>query len=117
MKTAATVNLILLATLISYLLISVKGEHLGGPLGLFLLFALGSKQLFYGIVPQAAVFLLITTMFVAKKRLFFAISMIVMYLLLIRSIDDLQLVSIIPFFILSIIAGALIWRYPDVSKK
>jgi len=32
MKPALKINLVLLGTIISYLLISIKGEHLGGPI-------------------------------------------------------------------------------------
>lgn len=118
MKTSLKINLILIGIIVSYLLIAVRGEHLGGPLGLFIFMNFFSKELIQGVVPSIGILLLIITLFINRKRLLYLMSMLFVYPTLILYIIELihnkdfvdeitPVVSMIPFFILTVV-GAII---------
>ena len=121
MKTSLKINIIILLAVISYLLVAIRGEHLGGPLALFLLMNLYSKDLIYGSIPIIGIFLLIISMFVKRKIILYGISIFCLYpCLIFYSIDQIKnrqfvdpvvpLLSMIPFVLLTILCSIMLLK-------
>jgi hypothetical protein len=121
MKTWLKINIIIVIIIISYLLIAIRGEHLGGPLAIFLLINLYGKELIYGPIPIIGIFLLIISMFIDRKVILYVISMLCLYpFLIFYSINQVKnrqfvdpiipILSMIPFVILTIIGGVILTR-------
>jgi hypothetical protein len=129
MKTSLKINIIIVLIIIAYLLIIIRFEHLGGPLAVFLLMNLYSKDLIYGSIPILGIFLLIVSMFANRKIIFYSISIICLYpFLIFYSINQIKnkqfvdptipMLSMIPFVILTIIGGVILFKsQKEISKE
>lgn len=126
MKTSIKINLLLIGIIISYVLIKISGEHLGGPLGLFLFMNLFSNDWLYGLVPVIGIVLLIAIMFSDRKVLLYGIAMLCLYTCLILYVIGLirdrafvdevtPILSMIPFVILTIVGIIVLKSSPKIS--
>jgi hypothetical protein len=128
MKAPLTINFIILGTIVSYLLIAIRGEHLGGPLGLFLFMNLFSKEIFYGLIPVIGIVFLIIAMFINIKRALYIRAILCLYTCLIlysiiairnrASVDEVStILSMFPFIIFSISLGGFVLKPPREIEK
>jgi hypothetical protein len=114
MKRALKINIILIAVIISYSLIAVRGDVLGGPLWLFIFMGLfNNGGWIYFQIPFIGIILLIIAICIRNKKILYAVALLCLYPNLILYIIELvhnrhnlvtPVLSMIPFFILTLIA-------------
>ncbi len=113
MKKFINIKIILIFTIISYTLIVINGEHVAGPLGLFIFISLfNNPDWLYCILPTIGLALLAISIFIKRYIYVYILSLFCLYPALIYYVLDLikdrgfvnevtPIISMLPFIGLS----------------
>jgi hypothetical protein len=114
MRKFINIEIILIFAIVSYSLIVIKGEHLAGPLGLFIFISLfNNPDWLYCLLPIIGLVLLVISVFSKNRFYIYILSLFCLYPALICYILDLikdkqfvdevtPMLSMLPFISLSI---------------